>query len=63
MVIEFDKTILKQAKKAFKLRGSIKRCAEIIKVDRTSIPRVIKAGTGEERIVNAITGYIEKMVS
>jgi len=60
MVIKISKDVRRAAKKAFLLRGSIKRCAETITVDRTTITRVIKTGTGEERVVNAIAEYFNK---
>jgi hypothetical protein len=63
MVIEFEKDVLKKAKKAFSLQGSITRCASLIKIDRTTISRAIKVGTGEERTVNAITEYIKENVA
>jgi DNA invertase Pin-like site-specific DNA recombinase len=61
LIIEFDKEVLKKAKNVFRLRGSIKHCAEKTKIDRTTIPRVLRSGTGEERIVKALTKYINSM--
>lgn len=63
MVIEFEKSILGKAKRAFRLRGSIKRGAEKTGLDRTTISRAIKSGTGEETTVNAITEYIKELVA
>lgn len=61
MVIEFEKSVLKTAKKVFKLRGSIKKCAEATLLDRTTISRAVKAGTGEETTVNPITEYLKSI--
>lgn len=60
MVVEFDKDVLKKAKTVFKYRGSIKAAAKSTGIDRTSIPRVLKAKTAEERIVNALSAYINQ---
>ena len=61
MVIKkFDKDVLKSAKSVFKYRGSIKACSLETKIDRTTIPRVLKKTTADERIVNALSRYIRE---
>lgn len=61
LIINLEKKVQEKAKKVFAMKGSIKVCAEQIKVDRTTISRVVKNGTGEERTVNAIAGYVKSM--
>lgn len=63
MVIEFEKEVLKKAKRHFRLRGTIANCAKETPLDRTTVARAVKAGTGEETTVNAITEYIKKNVA
>lgn len=58
MVVEFEKEIIRKAKRVFKYKGSIKTCSDLTGLDRTTIPRVLKAGTAEERIVEVLTEYI-----
>jgi len=58
MVVEFEKDVIRKAKKVFKYRGSIKACSIETGLDRTTIPRVLRTGTAEERIVEALTEYI-----
>lgn len=61
LIVEMDKKVQAKAKRIFAFKGSIKIAAEKTKIDRTTIPRVVKNGTGDERTVKAITKYVQSM--
>lgn len=61
LITKLDKRVQQKAKKIFAMKGSIKIAAEATGIDRTTIPRVVNSGSGEERTVKAITEYIKSM--
>ncbi len=61
IVIEFDKATLKQAKKHFSLYGTILACKRITNLDRATISNAVKNGKATERVVNAITSYLNEI--
>lgn len=61
MVVEFEKDVLTKAKKHFGFRGSIKAASKATKLHINTIPLAVERGRGEERVVKAITKYINKV--
>ena len=61
LIVAMDSKTQSKAKKIFSFKGSIKIASEVTGVDRTTIPRIVNNGRGDERTVKAITEYIKSM--
>lgn len=61
VVLKLNQKVQKKAERVFELKGTLKIGAEAMGIDRSTIRRVVKNGTGEERTVNAITEYVKSM--
>lgn len=58
LIVEFKPEEKVKIKKHFRLRGTIKRCADSINHDRTTVARIVKNGTGDEVIVKKIVDFV-----